>query len=291
MNAIYKYCPPERIDILENLKIRVTQPICFNDPFETATIAKGSFASLSYQDAKKSFDRFQGSKILTSESDNKMLAQIEIKQWSMNQIKKMASNEFGVISLSGNFNDPLMWGHYADNSRGFLLGLLPLFSIENENKLIVQAPSRVTYQEFPPILDFDPFIESNRFNWAEALKQNYDSLFFTKSVRWQYEQECRVITPLPSEPTSIFDNGYPVHLINLHATQILLIIAGAHASKKLCDRLISYSKNYNAQFCKAFKAINAYSFGLWDEETYFRKIKAFGDKDNFGYNHVTDQDE
>jgi hypothetical protein len=31
---LYKYCPPERIDILKNLKLRLTQPGAFNDPFE-----------------------------------------------------------------------------------------------------------------------------------------------------------------------------------------------------------------------------------------------------------------
>src|SRR5262245_36525331 len=31
---IYKYCPPERIDILNGLKVRLTQPGAFNDPFE-----------------------------------------------------------------------------------------------------------------------------------------------------------------------------------------------------------------------------------------------------------------
>jgi hypothetical protein len=32
---IYKYVPPERIDVLQNGKIRLTQPGNFNDPFET----------------------------------------------------------------------------------------------------------------------------------------------------------------------------------------------------------------------------------------------------------------
>ena len=32
--SIYKYIPPERIDILQNNHIRFTQPSAFNDPFE-----------------------------------------------------------------------------------------------------------------------------------------------------------------------------------------------------------------------------------------------------------------
>src|SRR5262245_21657453 len=32
--TLYKYCPPERFDVLQNGKIRFTPPAVLNDPFE-----------------------------------------------------------------------------------------------------------------------------------------------------------------------------------------------------------------------------------------------------------------
>ncbi|MCE9549410.1 MAG: DUF2971 domain-containing protein [Betaproteobacteria bacterium] len=244
---------------------------------------------MSFEDGVKAFDEFQGRKTLTSKEDNIELAKIEVRHWALNQIRKIALNDFGVLSLSGNFNDPVMWGHYADSSRGFVLGLLPMFFVEHSRSLNVLIPRKVTYQVSPPVLDLDPYINGDEFHFSDALSQNYEAIFYTKSVRWGYEKEFRVVAPLPSESPTLLDNGYPVHLIDLLEPGILVVISGANASKRLDDCLNSLAKNINAHFFKAVKANNEYSYGLWDEETYLRKIKAFDDKVHFGYKHSEDQ--
>src|ERR1043166_8666164 len=99
MEMVFKYCPPERIDILKNLKIRLTQPVCFNDPFEAFALVKGGFESLPSHEANKAYAEFQGRKTLMKVQDNPERAQIEKRHWALNQLRKIALNQMGVISL------------------------------------------------------------------------------------------------------------------------------------------------------------------------------------------------
>jgi hypothetical protein len=38
--SLYKYVPPERLDVLRNLRIRFTQPGAQNDPFELRPVVE-----------------------------------------------------------------------------------------------------------------------------------------------------------------------------------------------------------------------------------------------------------
>lgn len=283
MKPVYKYCPPERIDILENLSIRLTQPVCFNDPFEAYANVKGGFNSLSPNDARNAYGEFQGRKELIKKKGNHKIAKAERRHWALNQIRDVVLNQMGVVSLSSKCDDTLMWGHYAHNARGFVIGLLPVFELVYNGEIVIDQPERVIYKENPPIINLDPFFDDDKFYIEGAFRQNYQTIMCTKSNNWSYENEFRLIRSLPLEPTSINDNGYPVHLLSLSESQVLGIISGVNSSKKLDDQLRSIAKNYNAPFYKAFKDISSYSYGVWDEKEYNRKMNEFGDKRAINY--------
>src|SRR5438105_3201695 len=81
--VLYKYCPPERLDIFENWSIRFTGPTHFND-------------------------RFDG-------------------HWPKNpQLGKEDYVQFyrtlGVLCLTEDPDNHLMWVHYAAQHRGFVVG-------------------------------------------------------------------------------------------------------------------------------------------------------------------------
>jgi hypothetical protein len=82
--VLYKYCPPERIDILCNVAVRFTPPEEFNDTFDTQHIVTGSV-----QERIKRI-KFRGAK--------------------------------GIFCLTETADDHLMWVHYARNHTGFVLG-------------------------------------------------------------------------------------------------------------------------------------------------------------------------
>ncbi|WP_321413254.1 hypothetical protein [uncultured Desulfobacter sp.] len=55
---LYKYLPPERIDVLSNLRIRFSQPRSLNDPFETAPLINFDGKAALVEFAEKKFHDF-----------------------------------------------------------------------------------------------------------------------------------------------------------------------------------------------------------------------------------------
>jgi len=85
---LYKYCPPARVDILESGMIALTRPRAFNDPFELMPNI--------------------------SQFDNWL---------EMGNHVEEITRHFVVLSLAENKDSLLMWAHYTDSYRGFLIGL------------------------------------------------------------------------------------------------------------------------------------------------------------------------
>lgn len=83
---LFKYLPAERIDVLENLRIRFTPLLSLNDPFEYSL------------------------KIGDSE--------YELKP----ELSANKSDPTAFVSLSRNNANLLMWSHYADAHKGFCIG-------------------------------------------------------------------------------------------------------------------------------------------------------------------------
>jgi hypothetical protein len=84
---LYKYCAPERIDILDSGWIMLTRPRAFNDPFEL-------------------------NPHITTISDP-----IAYRMYIADRTK-----QFVVLSLADNRDSLLMWAHYTESHAGFLLG-------------------------------------------------------------------------------------------------------------------------------------------------------------------------
>lgn len=96
--------------------------------------------------------------------------------------------KIGIYSLSKRFDDELMWAHYANNHSGFC--------IEYDYDILLNGNSfsnfytfSVEYKKSPPQVDIlDMLTEKKREN--KILKK----LAGTKSKRWSYEEEIRIIT-------------------------------------------------------------------------------------------------
>jgi hypothetical protein len=81
--VLYKYCSPDRADIIEGKRIRFTQPRKLNDPFEMI--------------------------VQTKDLDPGIL--------------QATFEEAAVLCMSEDWDTILMWSHYADSNKGFVLGL------------------------------------------------------------------------------------------------------------------------------------------------------------------------
>lgn len=94
----------------------------------------------------------------------------------------------GVLCLSKNSKNILMWSHYAQNHTGFVLefkiSLIPKTNINQvDMKELVKMlyPFSVTYSDKRPSLDFD------------NINSSLQTGLLTKHTGWAYEEEERVI--------------------------------------------------------------------------------------------------
>lgn len=101
---------------------------------------------------------------------------LETRKSVQNQLHELM-NKTGVLCLTDNLNNMLMWSHYADKHRGAIL----VFDMAADLAFF-SAPFKVSYSfTYPsyPVLDF-----------MEAIKT-----MACKYVRWQHENEIRILKP------------------------------------------------------------------------------------------------
>jgi hypothetical protein len=178
---LYKYLPPERIDILESCLIAFTPPRLFNDPFE----AKPLFPS----DAPEAIALFEENRLrrtkLTEEEESALQARIDAIQnahgWSRITWEHAAAS-VGVLSLSEKNDCPLMWAHYTAQHTGFVLGFdtaHPAWVASSRLNGPPGEPTKVIYS-------------ADRPNPPSMNDVTPEHIWYTKSSKWVYEQEWRV---------------------------------------------------------------------------------------------------
>ncbi len=130
--VLYKYLPPERIDLLENMQIRFGAPSEFNDTF----------------DADYLVPRNQGPRA--------MVDRLRLR------------NRLGILCLTERPDDHLMWVHYARNHTGFVVGFNPH---EDFFRTDGRALRKVVYEDGPrvfPSADLDVcFYKSDEWKYEQ----------------------------------------------------------------------------------------------------------------------------
>ncbi|EIK0848312.1 DUF2971 domain-containing protein [Vibrio parahaemolyticus] len=146
----FKYLSPQRLDVLSNLKIRYTQAIALNDPFEVfpAIIDKDKewyFKNFLMRieseadqiDFKSAVKRKQFIRARKKDFPNFYRCYTD-EQWLLEQAFSIVMRDAliqGYLSLSKTNKNILMWSHYAQNHEGFVLGF------DSEQNLVCQILS------------------------------------------------------------------------------------------------------------------------------------------------------
>jgi hypothetical protein len=133
--TLYKYLPPERVDVLEDMELWFNRPSGFNDTFDTAYLVP----------------RNQGLRAQAA--------------------RHRLRSQLGVLCLTEQPNNHLMWVHYAQNHSGFVLGFDARASFFRDDE---RTLGKVKYQNRPNVL----------------LSADVTACF-CKSTDWSYEQEWR----------------------------------------------------------------------------------------------------
>ena len=245
--TLFKYLPSSRWDVLENRKIRFTQPGEFNDLFE---LLYGLMSKpkdwradriLHHTSHAESFGLQPKSTLgelsnLTLPEDSyfdrqNVVADKLSNRWGKalvlsRELVHIADQYLGILSLSGRCDNLLMWSHYAEDHRGFVIGFdekHPFFTKNEDQKDLPKGVRKVRYRKTRRILDYDR-VEDVR-------------ILFEKSADWAYEEEYRMLMPLKAgvrikktvlQPSFPFDEPrLPVHMFKIPAQCIESIILGA----------------------------------------------------------------
>jgi hypothetical protein len=136
---LYKYCDDRGVDVLDRLRLKVTPPDRFNDPFEFTPQMReiSSEASLGYvlnQNAMREIypssekaERFSGSFATFKHEVGRRSPELakalsetfpQIAEDFRRGFVDTISKTFGVICLSTTCDDILMWGHYTNSHTG-----------------------------------------------------------------------------------------------------------------------------------------------------------------------------
>jgi tetratricopeptide (TPR) repeat protein len=255
MEPLFKYVVPERIDVLSNGTLRFTQPHLFNDPFELQTVIKGMYSeqdidSLGEQEIDDLAAKIPQIRTTLSEWLGREPTVGEIRAVAKAILPKLLDDDYtksvideiraqffvprlyqkiGILSLTEKWDNLLMWAHYADQHRGFVLEFDrsdEFFNrADNEDDLYGRL-IKVKYSDTRPSTSFMAHIGL--------------TTFLTKSTDWEYEQEWRRILGFERETTIQGANG-DIHLFSFPPACLTGVILGCRMDesdkRKITDLL------------------------------------------------------
>jgi hypothetical protein len=217
---VYKYCDQRGVDILKMLRIKVTQPEEFNDPFEFTPRIVGELSEAQAEEmfADEEFVRAQfeilearggtlpGGYDAFREIFAQPFCRSELaKQFPSQHRETMralarrnlaqVSEQFGVLCLSTVSDSIAMWSHYADKHRGIVVG----FDLDHPH--LNRNWFTVNYAKDRVGVDIAWTLRRADASDGVPLKT-----LATKSEVWSYEKELRSIFKL-SDLDSISSNG------------------------------------------------------------------------------------
>lgn len=232
ISMLYKYLPDSRLDVLENLQIRFSQPSSLNDPFESLPLLDLSGEIQNQLQSIEDGIEDLWNKTPPEEQTEKNLA---IKERVKERLKsctremlsphelgkdisKRLSRSFGILSLSRTDTNLLLWSHYASDHAGYLIGLdsnQPYFRRKASSGEETR-PRKVTYT-------------TQRSKLSPNDPDYYEKLFCEKPIDWAYEEEERIFAYfLGQEPPGPIDEyGNEVYLSNLPPELIKRVVIGA----------------------------------------------------------------
>jgi hypothetical protein len=148
-----------------------------------------------------------------------------------------------IFSMSANYNNSVMWAHYADGHRGICVGL----STETDCEWFGLAEP-VRYTDELPVVDLTS---------QGSPAKNFESIALCKEARWSYEQEWRI----PSmEPIKVRE--FPPHLL----VEVILgcEISEEHSMRIVRDLMLRSIRHPAVRLYRAERSSEDYSVGRRD---------------------------
>jgi Protein of unknown function (DUF2971) len=223
---VYKYLIPSRFDVLEKGQIRFTQPVALNDPFECMPCFsefKNSLMVMVNRNVKAKTG-VDPSKIMPEKLK-------EVVEQGVFKIPDLLSQHFAVLCLSQVRNNLLMWSHYTDSHKGFVVGFDsedPFFKAgygktRDGLRKVHYSKKRIRI----PLTRYKSYDDPNFI-------RSYSAFFFTKSSDWKYEKEVRLLAhPNTATLTIALNDEKHLYLYDFPPICVREIIFGYRMSDEL----------------------------------------------------------
>jgi hypothetical protein len=250
---LYKYLQPARVDVLKHRRIRFTQPGDFNDPFEFRPKIRELASDAEAQAyVEEHFEQLIDQDLAKYGALTQFLGQADLKALLAKQkpllptlfgllepaaIRKLSpiidgffNANVGVLCLSEVRDSILMWGHYTDSHRGFVVGFdsdHPFFSRR-----------RSDMDEFGFLRRVDYSLQRPEVTLTDTESPVW---FSTKSEEWSYEKEWRIVRVLSEAEHRIDRAPFPICLFEFAPDAVVEIIMGMRCPPLLISEIQSFA--------------------------------------------------
>jgi Protein of unknown function (DUF2971) len=235
VRTLYKYLEPNRTDVLREGRIRFTQPAQFNDPFESRPYLGGLLDSetmerVSKLEAKRLGmpDEMRREIMERSQSpDRKRIVTELMMQILGGAIGPVTS---GILSLTEKYDNLLMWAHYAAQHTGYVIeiDMAHEFWKAFDGANVERGPDalrKVAYSEHRP--------------GRGGVGLSVTDVYFTKSVKWAYEQEWRILRNVgDADHTMNIEGKLPIYLYSFPKESVKTILLGCRVSDTLRESVL-----------------------------------------------------
>ena len=249
---IFKYIDKWGVNILTEKRIKITHPKDFNDPFEflpqmAEKITKKQiddklqnplFIKNLYQEklskkevrTRNDFDRW-----LTSNRTKLKSAMFQCyknSDYTAEDFADTAGKRFGVSCFSGNFDDILMWSHYADKHRGIIIGF-----------------DETTFGPYLHKVDYAPERQEYHPVYTTGRSDAIIATLRRKSKHWEYESERRLIVPwadctMETHKNKATGDDTEIWFHKVDPKAIRRVILGAKAPQRLMENIRTILVDY-----------------------------------------------
>jgi hypothetical protein len=158
-------------------------------------------------------------------------------------------NKYRVLCVTEEYDNLLMWAHYAKEHSGLVIELkcLP----EYDTALCVAKPMAYV-KEIPALADKEDYIKENMGLTTLDKTKYFNDLAFTKSSHWEYEKEWRCFS-LTDEDITSKTNSFDTN--SLLAKEINAVYLGCKISESEKKEILKILEANHYQHVKIFEAI------------------------------------
>ncbi len=253
MAVIYKYFPTDRRGFFKDSKVRFSNPADLNDPLDC-------IPAIDLVDVERRVQRVVDGNRATIRARYGGMAEAVIQETAERYKQQLLANKapflnkvlaihrkhineaIGILSLSKLADVELMWAHYCEDHKGFVIGF------DSNSTFFNRKPS-----DTPDVGDLVDVRYSS--TPIQILVDDYKipvELLYSKKSIWAYEQEVRIVRELRNRDEEKVVNGKRIHLFCFPKQDIREVIFGFNSPDDLIAEITRDIKA-DADYSIAFK--------------------------------------